>query len=90
MSYSSRDDSDFADLPEYEFQEIPLLKRKVSKKALEAAHDPQMIRDIEHGKALDMIAKQHPWIPLDLVKYSSEYSDPLYETTLYYLEVVRP
>ena len=89
MSCSVYDDSDFAGLPEVEYKELPLLKRRVSKVLLDEAVSPQDIRNMEHRRALERIAKNYPFISLDCVHWSTEHSE-LYETTVYYLKMALP
>jgi hypothetical protein len=89
MSYSAYDDSDFAGLPEVKYKEIPLLKRMISKVSLDMAVSPEVIRNIEHQNALNMIAKKYPFVGLDCVHWSTEHTK-LHEITLYYLKVALP
>jgi len=85
VSYLAYDDSD----SEVEYKEIVLLKRRISKAVLAAAVCPRSIRDIEHERALEMIAKKYPFISLDCVHGDIECCE-LYVTTKYYLKAALP
>jgi hypothetical protein len=89
MNYSSRDDSDFADMPDYRFYDLSLHERRVSSATIMASESgPYGALSQEIRAGLDLIKTQRPEIPEDFICVEHR-RDVGFENLVFYIRLAK-